>query len=197
MSIQTELTRLENAKAAIKAAIEGKGVTVPDGTLLDGMASLIEGIEAGGGNGNIETITFTPANTGSLHLNFETDGIPFTVVCVRNSFIYSSNDTHYYDRNEVPICCILIGKYDKEVTGSEHGIQYPFHVYNSSTSNFSAKAYIYGSTAITNINSVDSYSVALIKYDLNHPILSVYVNSTDSKGLRVGETYTAMCLFRS
>ena len=42
MSIQTELTRLTNAKAAIKTAIEGKGVTVPDTTLLDGMAALIE-----------------------------------------------------------------------------------------------------------------------------------------------------------
>ena len=49
MSIQTELTRLTNAKSAIKAAVEGKGVTVPDGTLLDGMAALIESIEAGGG----------------------------------------------------------------------------------------------------------------------------------------------------
>lgn len=53
MSIQTELARLTNAKAAIQTAIEGKGVTVPDGTLLDGMASLIEGIEAGGGGGYI------------------------------------------------------------------------------------------------------------------------------------------------
>ena len=42
MSIQTELTRLTNAKAAIQTAIEGKGVTVPSGTLLDGMAALIE-----------------------------------------------------------------------------------------------------------------------------------------------------------
>ena len=49
MSIQTELTRLTNAKAAIKTSIEGKGVTVPDATLLDGMAALIESIEAGGG----------------------------------------------------------------------------------------------------------------------------------------------------
>ena len=49
MSIQTELTRIINAKAAIKTAVEGKGVTVPDGTLLDGMAALIESIEAGGG----------------------------------------------------------------------------------------------------------------------------------------------------
>ena len=51
MSIQTELTRITNAKAAIKTAVEGKGVTVPDGTLLDGMAALIESIEAGGGGG--------------------------------------------------------------------------------------------------------------------------------------------------
>lgn len=51
MSVQSEITRLENAKAAIKAAIEGKGVTVPDTTLLDGMAALIEAIEAGGGGG--------------------------------------------------------------------------------------------------------------------------------------------------
>lgn len=49
MSVQSEITRLENAKSAIKAAIEGKGVTVPDATLLDGMAALIDSIEAGGG----------------------------------------------------------------------------------------------------------------------------------------------------
>ena len=62
MSIQTELTRITNAKAAIKTAVEGKGVTVPDGTLLDGMASLIESIEAGGGGsgaGNIATGSIT------------------------------------------------------------------------------------------------------------------------------------------
>lgn len=62
MSVQSEITRLQNAKAAIKAAIEGKGVTVPAGTLLDGMASLIESIEAGGG-GNIVAGTYTPAST--------------------------------------------------------------------------------------------------------------------------------------
>ena len=65
MSIQTELTRITNAKAAIKTAIEGKGVTVPDGTLLDGMASLIESIEAGGGSGNVASGTFTPADVSS------------------------------------------------------------------------------------------------------------------------------------
>ena len=62
MSIQTELTRLTNAKAAIKAAIEGKGVTVPEATLLDGMAALIESIEAGGGY-EITTGNITPSET--------------------------------------------------------------------------------------------------------------------------------------
>ena len=50
MSIQSEIDRIAGAKAAVKAAIEGKGVTVPDATLLDGMASLIESIEGGGGD---------------------------------------------------------------------------------------------------------------------------------------------------
>lgn len=59
MSIQTELTRLTNAKAAIKAAIEGKGVTVPEATLLNGMASLIDAIEAGGIQfGKYTTVTY-------------------------------------------------------------------------------------------------------------------------------------------
>ena len=81
MSIQTELTRLTNAKAFIVAAIEGKGVTVPDGTLLDGMAALIKSIEAGGGSSWTDsysvfaTGTFTPTeNTTKLSID---TGIPF------------------------------------------------------------------------------------------------------------------------
>lgn len=49
MSVQNEITRLADAKAAIAAAIADKGVTVPDGTLLDGLAALIGDIETGGG----------------------------------------------------------------------------------------------------------------------------------------------------
>lgn len=56
MSIQTELTRITNAKEAIKTAIEGKGVTVPDGTMLDGMAALINSIQSGGGGVDIRFI---------------------------------------------------------------------------------------------------------------------------------------------
>lgn len=60
MGVQTQIDRLASAKAAIKTAIEGKGVTVPDGTLLDGMAALIESIEAGGSDYIVEqhVVTF-------------------------------------------------------------------------------------------------------------------------------------------
>ena len=75
MSIQTELTRLTNAKAAIKTAIEGKGVTVPDTTLLDGMAALIESIEAGGGADispwvDMVTFSITPAEDLTGNIDF-------------------------------------------------------------------------------------------------------------------------------
>ena len=93
MSIQTELTRITNAKAAIKTAIEGKGVTVPDGTLLDGMASLIESIEAGGG-GSLQgfkfmaTGTITPAADISSNYTVNVGGafgiwdVRYTVICL-------------------------------------------------------------------------------------------------------------------
>ena len=74
MSIQTELTRITNAKAAIKTAIEGKGVTVPASTLLDGMAALIESIETGGGGGSgtgsgYATGTYTVASDITIGTN--------------------------------------------------------------------------------------------------------------------------------
>ena len=70
MSVQSEITRIESAKTAIATAIEGKGVAVPDGTLLDGMAALVEAISAGGGDFNalpqkIDTVlsgSVTPAS---------------------------------------------------------------------------------------------------------------------------------------
>lgn len=104
MSIQTELTRITNAKAAIKTAIEGKGVTVPDGTLLDGMASLIESIEAGGGgSGNFATGTFTTTDdiTSNVVINHNLGVKPkFIIVLNCNSITFSSSRpavlTFYY-----------------------------------------------------------------------------------------------------
>ena len=48
MAISDEITRLQQAKADLKTAIESKGVTVPSSTKLDGYADLVDSIEAGG-----------------------------------------------------------------------------------------------------------------------------------------------------
>jgi len=49
MSIVTEIRRLQAAKADIKTAIEGKGVTVPSTEKIDAYADYIEAIPQGGG----------------------------------------------------------------------------------------------------------------------------------------------------
>ena len=48
MSISSEITRISNAKTAIAESIANKGVTVPSGTKIDGMATLIDSIPTGG-----------------------------------------------------------------------------------------------------------------------------------------------------
>ena len=57
MNIQSEIDRIVGGKTAIATAIEGKGVTVPEGTKIDGMAPLIEAIGAGGGDYVIGSVT--------------------------------------------------------------------------------------------------------------------------------------------
>ena len=48
MSISSEITRISNAKTAISESIANKGVTVPSGTKIDGMATLIDSMQTGG-----------------------------------------------------------------------------------------------------------------------------------------------------
>ena len=194
MSIQTELTRITNAKAAIKTAIEGKGVTVPDATLLDGMASLIESISAG--LSNIEVVSFTPTETGNHMVYLETNAEPFVIFCVRDSFVHDAADSHYTDANEVPIAFCLVGKYDPNASGASKGKQTVFHVYNKGSTYFSPGASVI-SPDINNSITAKSSNVCVIRSNISHPIVCVYVNSEGSKGLRIGETYTILCMYRS
>ena len=60
MSVQSEISRLTAAKAAIELAIAAKGVEVPAGALLNDMAPLIAAIETGdepaGGVAEVEAL---------------------------------------------------------------------------------------------------------------------------------------------
>lgn len=98
MSIQTDLPRIINAKAAIKAAIEGKGVTVPEATLLDGMASLIESIEAGGGGaGELFHTEITPATSGevlTLEVGEQGERIAAMIVSIKVGSVFENNKNY-------------------------------------------------------------------------------------------------------
>ena len=56
MSIASEITRLQGAKSDLKTSIEGKGVTVPSATKIDGYAALVDQIQTGGGGGHTGTV---------------------------------------------------------------------------------------------------------------------------------------------
>ena len=91
MSVQSEITRIESAKTAIATAIGGKGVTVPEGTLLDGMAVLIDSIEAGGGAENLFGTYF---ETGSI--------IPASDITSDYTIEFQINFTHAPGNNNPP-----------------------------------------------------------------------------------------------
>ena len=69
MSIATEITRLQNAKASIKTSIENKGVTVPYATKLDGYSTLIDSIQTGGGGISIDDLAQNLQPSGAITLS--------------------------------------------------------------------------------------------------------------------------------
>ena len=73
MAISNEIQRLQGAKSSLKTSIEGKGVTVPAATKLDGYAALVDEIQAGGDtdglNGFLSVESKTIATSASQTTN--------------------------------------------------------------------------------------------------------------------------------
>ena len=117
MSVQTEIGRLSGAKSAIAAAIADKGVTVPDGTKIDGMAALIARIEVGGGSVQPDWNQNDPAAADYVKNR------PFYEDCITITW---DGDTTGLDP-QAPFCLVKEGNYTKEqlvgskviATGSE------------------------------------------------------------------------------
>lgn len=85
MSIAQEVTRLGTAKAGLKTSIEGKGVTVPEETKIDGYPALVDRIAQGGVTDNVAFAT-------SLKHTFQSAEFPTT-----NLVIDVSRCTKYED----------------------------------------------------------------------------------------------------
>ena len=160
MSIQTELSRIINAKAAIKAAIEGKGVTVPEATLLDGMAALIESIEAGGGGEYIvEEGQFVPTENVKTYGSIEHSlGVaPFFYVIFLSE---SSSMNTTVSTNTVMLKCVYVGgnsyKVAKHLSDGSYNTRFQHYPVASATA--ATEKYIYADA--TAINSSNFYYIA-------------------------------------
>ena len=71
MSIATEISRIQQAKADIKSSIEAKGVTVPSAALIDDYSDYVDAIQTGGGGGTpiVESVDVSDY-TGGATFNF-------------------------------------------------------------------------------------------------------------------------------
>ena len=101
MSISSEITRISNAKTAIAQSIANKGVTVPSGTKIDGMAALIDSIQTGGGGGDTSETWVLNENVDTstkqtFVCSFESNGRTFSKLVISgravpgpDGFVYS------------------------------------------------------------------------------------------------------------
>ena len=127
MSIASELTRLQNAKNSISNAIQNKGVTVPSGTKLDGMAALIGQIEAGGGevqletwsgrvfSSNYPTVYYTNENgEAASGSSFETGSSWFRMNAAANTYILIEG---FQSSRPTSFNCEIVGCYEFAAIG--------------------------------------------------------------------------------
>lgn len=186
MSIQTELTRLTNAKAAIKTAIEGKGVTVPDTTLLDGMAALIESIEAGGLPGFYTgTITGTGEKGAVTIENAFTAGEAPRVIILYEEHAdnnSSTDDSLYYPKSFIARNNLA----NTANTTTSTSFYTMYYATKKSGSNVSVYAKGSGVNGYLNSSASDNY-YRTIGGTLSNGALSVYCEGT--YGIRAGLTY--------
>ena len=89
MSVQTQIDRISGAVSAALAALSEKGVTVPAGTKVDGLAALIEAIEAGGGGVVFGVVTITSDSDSGVEIYHGLGVVPKAV-------IFINLDKHYY-----------------------------------------------------------------------------------------------------
>lgn len=85
MSVQTQIDRISGAVSAALTALAEKGVEVPAGTKVDGLAALIAAIESGGGAVSGDCIPF------EKNFTYSVDPIP------NASYGFALNDNGYYE----------------------------------------------------------------------------------------------------
>lgn len=155
-NIETKINRIAAAKEAISAAIAGKGVTVPDGTLIDGMAELIASIEAGGGGGinaTAGTITVS-SDVNNYVLTHGLGEVPkFFVIGMIDKFSSLSGKTY-----------ILIGAFGFSDANTQYRISANSNV-NAASGTY--REYAINSTSTTKCSLKDANEETIVVADIS------------------------------
>lgn len=118
MSVASEITRLQNAKADIKTAIEAKGVTIPSNATLDEFDSYIEDIPSGGGtpetleelNSIINSYFQKYVDLSKDYETYTTDNITlYTPDADYENYVISKDNSNKYRINWINTTEILAG----------------------------------------------------------------------------------------
>lgn len=93
MSISTEITRINTAKADIISALSEKGVTVADGASISDMGDYIRSIEVGG---EMDFNTIYPVGSIYMSVNSTSPATLFggTWEQIKDTFLLSAGDTY-------------------------------------------------------------------------------------------------------
>ena len=90
MNVASEITRIQTAKADIKASIEAKGVTIPSDALINQYADYVDEIQTGGGGGQAEEVLID-----LIEMDITTLNIPNgTTKIGKDAFYYCSSLTN-------------------------------------------------------------------------------------------------------
>ena len=101
MSIASEIARIKGNITSALTAISNKGVTVPEGSGSDDLATLIGQIQTGGGGGASNFVhgsftTQSSAGVQSVEIPYTGSGYPIVAVVVVAGGAYNSANTAWY-----------------------------------------------------------------------------------------------------
>ena len=115
MSIESEITRLVNAKSALRSWLVSKGVGVPSSALLPDMVELLDDVQTGSGTAEQSTVTISNAVGTAITVvapngsKSVANGASVAVTIPKGSLVAVLPETYYADAESG---CTLIHTFD-------------------------------------------------------------------------------------
>ena len=143
MSIESEITRLVNAKSALRSWLVSKGISVSNTVLLPDMVELLDNVQTGSGSGTTETSAVTVDNSVGTGITVVSpsgsqsivSGLSLTVTVPKGSLVAVLPGTYYAEPKSG---CSLVYTFDALRYGKAYFFKATAATCSISTSTFSS-----------------------------------------------------------